>query len=245
MSDAGEAPRPEWWEIDDWFDYKDYDGFSGLDDAGWVRVLRAIHVTSAAPDRIGIELWWGLRAQGWREAREPNEDEDDCESFLDDRPLVDLAEIEAEEGAIRRIGRGVRAPRNHPVIQIDLRTPDAVLVDAFKVWLAGQRRGRGGPLPVVQRAPDRWARYRIAAVFDLDFWAFLRNSDPDPANHVDADRSQGKLPTKFIAERVFPDLPPSYTDAERARHVSEARSALREALFLCPIVALQANSEIR
>ena len=252
MSDAGAASRPEWWEIDDWFRYKDYDGFSSVDATGWAEVLGMMRHTLALRKSFGVEDWWEVRAEGWRELRESKEHT--CGEHSNSRPLVDLSDL-AEDGFIRRTGFGILAPGACPVLQVDLRTPDTVLVEAFTTWLADQRQAR--PLPIVRRGRpsalgaaigeqfDRWARYSIAAVFDLDFWAFLRNSDPDPANHVDVDRSQGNLPTEVVAARVFPDLPSSYLGPEKARHVSEARLALREALGMYPIVALQAKSEIR
>lgn len=252
MSDTGAARRPEWWEIDDWLDCKDYNGFSGLGATGWAETLGLMRHTLSFRHSFGVEDWWDVRADGWREPRESKEHT--CGEYAFSRPLVDLSDL-AEDGFFRRTGFGILSPRACPVLQVDLRTPDTVLVEAFTTWLAEQRQAR--PLPIVRRGRpsalgppiveqmDRWARYRIAAVFDLDFWAFLRNSDPDPANHVDVDRSQGNLPTEVVAARVFPDLPSLYLGPEKARHVSEARLALREALGMYPIVALQANSEIR
>lgn len=271
MPDFRTPARPDWWEAKDWFKLDDYRGFDDLGAGGWAAVLGEIHQLliqgrernasewfdlDAPPETWGPwddnrDEWWEVRRAGWLAARASGRVR---AAYEDDRPIEEL--VVGPGDVIREAGPWVLHAESYPVIKVDLNTPDAVLVKAFKAWLAERRRER--PLAIVRRGPrtslgpairaqmDRWARYRIVAVFDLDFWATLRNSDPDPANHVEVDKNQGNLPTKVVAERVFRDLlPPSYSDPERARHVSEARGVLQEALLMYPSLALQANSEIR
>lgn len=270
MSDGAGPGRPAWWNVEDWFRLDDYKGFDGLGAGGWAAVLgeiRLIHMELRDPDasewfdmdappetwgpwQDNRDDWWEARTSGWLEARQAGRVQ---AAYEDDRPIEELTVGPGD--VIRDAGPWVLYAESYPVIKVDLNTPDAVIVNAFKAWLVERRRER--PLAIVRRGPrtplgpaigeqmDRWARCRIVAVFDLDYWATLRNADPDPANHVPVDKNYGNLPTEFVAELVFPDLPRRYTEMDRSQRVSEARQALAEALAMYPNLALQANSEIR
>ena len=104
---------------------------------------------------------------------------------------------------------------------IDLEASDHVIIEDFKHWLftqgrgAVRRRGQKGFQDTFDKSAhgDRWHRFRILAILDLDFWFTLLSLE---------------RPTQEeLAGWLFPELPKI---ADKAQRWCDAEDVLEDAL---------------
>ena len=167
-----------------WFKATDYAHIGSLGYAGWYHALavrlelrrnlertKTGELTPHDPD-----AFW----QDFRAATDPSSVRADLPPWP---PIEELsaARFATRKGRQRMTWEVITPGRS--LLAVDLDAPDEVLMVAFKKWLfaarkkhplPAKRRGRPTTAPNVTITPqhlDKWVRYSILAVFDLDIWA--------------------------------------------------------------------------